>query len=98
MCTLPKPMAAAEMDADLEDMRSYLSVTSCTVKRCDHPTVEMTSLWVFDKDGAHIASFSRHVTGSEWKWQGQKFYRGGPVTNLPFRNLNEAAAYVCRCC
>ena len=91
-------MTQNEMDGDLDDMRSYLSVTSCIVERCRHETVEMTSLWIFDKDGRQIASFQRVETSSQYKWRGQKIRQGLPITDLPFCNLNEAAAYVCRCC
>jgi hypothetical protein len=91
-------MTQNEMNNDLEDMRSYLSVTSCAVERCRHESVEMTSLWVFDKDGRQIASFQRYETSSQYKWRGQKIRDCLPITDLPFRNLNEAAAYVCRCC
>ncbi|WP_294533389.1 hypothetical protein [uncultured Rhodoblastus sp.] len=91
-------MTQNEMERDLDDMRSYLSVTSYIVERCRHESVEMTKLWVFDKAEKQIASFERMETLSQYKWRGQKIRDGLTITDLPFHNLNEAAAYVCRWC
>ena len=62
-------MTTEEMQRDLEDLQSYLSCTSLSVRRCEHEGVTHTALWIFDKVGNQIASASRIETTSQWKWE-----------------------------
>ena len=91
-------MTTEEMQRDLEDLQSYLSCTSLSVKRCEHEGVTHTALWIFAKDGKQIASVSRIDTSSQWKWEASKLRDSQPITRLAFENLNQAAAYVVRYC
>lgn len=93
-----KPMTPAQMDADLSDMRAYLDCTALMVERCTHPTVEATSLWIFDKEGKQIAAVSRLTGTSKFNWEAQKMAHGLPITRIAFERMVEAAAYVVRHC
>lgn len=93
-----RPMTQADQEADAASMRALLSVSpSYTVERCEHHSCELTALWIF-ANGKQVASVTAQDTGSKWKWRAQKMHRGGPITDLPFETLSEAAAYVLRCC
>ena len=61
-------MTNEEMNSDLADAATYLSVTNLRVDRCRHESVTETSLWFFDKDGRRIAAASR-LPGVEWNNQ-----------------------------
>ena|GEM_PF-4095623 len=91
-------MTVTEMDADLEDARSFLSVTRFEVRRCEHETVTSTALWVFD-DGRQIACIVRNEGSlSKYRWRANKMRNSQPITEMPFQTLAGACAYVIDCC
>lgn len=91
-------MTPEQMNTERDDLRSYLSCTSLTVERCEHPSCDLTALWVFDQDGKQIASISRRDQRSKNPWLAQKIVQGQPVSNHWCERLLDAAGYVVRHC
>lgn len=91
-------MTNLEMDADLFDLQSYLGCTNLSVDRCRHAIVTESALWVFGPNAKQIASVSRNVTFSKYRWRVNKMMQGSPITEMPFETLLESATYVLRYC
>jgi hypothetical protein len=90
-------MTDTEQDRDLDDARSYLSVTTVTVDRCRHETVDRTSLWFFI-DGEQIASASRMPaeSRSDYRWEVSRMAQGLPVSRRAYATLLEVVGDVMR--
>ena len=91
-------MTNAEMDADVFDLQAYLGCTSLSVDRCRHASVTESALWAFGPNAKHIASVSRNVTTSKYKWRVNKMANGGRITEMCFETLLDAATYDLRYC
>ena len=88
----------AEQDRDLDDARSYLSVTNLTVDRCRHKTVTESALWIFDKDKRQIASVSR-LSGDpvgDYRWELTRMHRGMPTARRCERTLLDCIGQIMR--
>jgi hypothetical protein len=94
-------MTPAEQERDLEEVQTYLSVTTLTAERCRHPTVTETSLWIFDKLGAkgaqrQVASICRNPDGSRYRWRVSRMHRGQPVSEQQYDRLIDCIGDVMR--
>jgi hypothetical protein len=92
-------MTQDEMNRDLADAQTYLSVTNLTARRCEHASVTETSLWLFDKDNRQIGCISRlpgpPVT-PDYRWQVSRMHRGMPVSRRCERTLLDCIGDITR--
>jgi hypothetical protein len=90
-------MTQDEQEFDLTEAQTYLSVTTLTVNRCKHESVDQTSLWFFSgTSGNQIASATRlpveSATGD--RWTVSYLQHGQPVTRRALRTLLDVVGYV----
>jgi hypothetical protein len=79
-------MTPKEMDQDVEEAQTYLSVTTLRADRCRHESITETTLWFYDATGNQIGAASRLPSSdSEWarqrnlKWEVTRMLNGQPV-------------------
>jgi hypothetical protein len=94
-------MTETEMDADLEDARSYLGCTRLTVDRCRHASVHVTSLWIFDGK-RQIASATRLDTpyvrnDRHVRWRCCTMHQGSVANGVYVETLLDALGHIMRC-
>lgn len=74
-------MTQDEMERDLVDAQTYLSVTTLTVDRCRHESADETSLWVFDNGGKRQIAAITRMPGNpvgKYRWEVTLMNRGMP--------------------